>query len=250
MIDTKTIVAALNAELAIDTFNDYCPNGLQIEGVDQVAKVVTAVTASLNAIHYAKEVGAQLLLVHHGYFWKGEASALVGMKYRRVKALLDSDINLVAYHLPLDAHQRLGNNAQLAARLGINTLGLLSEKDSTLGFRGELSEPISGIAFQQKIAAALGRQVTHVGVDKPIKTVGWCTGAGQGFIDMAADMGLDAFVSGEISEPTAHIARERDIHYFAAGHHATERYGVQALGQWLVENYQLEHEFFDDANPA
>lgn len=250
MVSTKQLVDAMNTELAIDEFTDYCPNGLQLEGVARVQKVVAAVTASMNAIEYAAAVGADMLLVHHGYFWKGEAQPLVGMKYRRIKALLAADINLVAYHLPLDAHPSLGNNIQLAQRLGFEVHSLLVEHDRTVGFKGSLSASMQGDSLQAHIAKVLGRDVIHVSVERPIQTVAWCTGAGQGFIDAAADAGVDAFISGEISEPTVHVARERGLHYFAAGHHATERYGVQALGQWLAAQYSLNVEFFDDNNPA
>jgi dinuclear metal center YbgI/SA1388 family protein len=190
--------------------------------------------------------------VHHGYFWKGEPEVVTGMKKRRLQTLLTHDISLLAYHLPLDGHPQLGNNARLADKLGLQiTGGLESDNPLSIGLVGRLERPLSATEFSQQIATALGREVLHIdGGTDLIETVGWCTGAAQGYIDKAATLGLDAFISGEISEPTVHSARELGIHYFAAGHHATERYGVQALAERLAAEFGLEHQFVDINNPV
>ncbi len=240
----------MNRELSVVEFSDYCPNGLQVEGRPDVCKIVTGVTATQRLIDYATSVNADMLLVHHGYFWKGESPCVIGMKYQRLKKLITSGINLVAYHLPLDAHMSLGNNACLGARLGFNNSRYLSESNKTLGFITELDNTIEGSVLQGNIVDVVGRNVIHIDAKKLIRRVAWCTGAAQGFIEEAFDAGADAFISGEISEPTAHFAREMGIHYYAAGHHATERYGVQALGEWLSGKFDVSHEFFDDDNPA
>jgi dinuclear metal center YbgI/SA1388 family protein len=188
-----------------------------------------------------------MILVHHGYFWKGEDQAIRGMKRQRIRRLLEHDINLVAYHLPLDDHPEYGNNRQLADVLGIRNPRPLDG----LVWEGELDVPLTPSEFESQIAEALGRPPLYVGSGvERISRVGWCTGAAQGFIDKALDAGLDAYISGEISEPTTHTARECGIHYFAAGHHATERYGVQALGRALEAEFGVEHRFIDCDNPV
>lgn len=230
---------------------DYCPNGLQVEGRQEVRRIVSGVTASLALLEAAAAAEADLVLVHHGYFWKGEDPRLVGMKGRRVGFLLRHGISLLAYHLPLDAHPELGNNAQLAARLGITSVGSLDGGPVPLIWHGHFSEPLSAAQLRERLAGVLQRQPLHVpGGPEVIRTIAWCTGAGQRFVEQAAQAGVDAFLSGEISEPTAHVARECGLHYFAAGHHATERYGVQALGEHLAQHYGLEHRFIDIDNPA
>ncbi|MBN7771216.1 Nif3-like dinuclear metal center hexameric protein [Marinobacter daepoensis] len=247
MANRNDILNAMNEWLKPENFQDYCPNGLQIEGKDEVATIITGVTASQALIDAAVDAGADMILVHHGYFWKGEEQAIRGIKRRRIKQLLDNDINLVAYHLPLDDHPDYGNNRQLARVLGIECPRPLDG----LVWQGELSQPLSVKAFEAQVARALDRQPLHVGCGKSeIRTVGWCTGAAQGFLGTALDAGLDAFISGEISEPTTHLAREGGIHYFAAGHHATERYGVQALGQAVAGAFGIAHRFIDCDNPV
>ncbi len=228
------------------------PNGLQVEGRPEINRIITGVTASQALLDRAVELQADLILVHHGYFWKGEAEPIIGMKKNRLKTLLSNDISLVAFHLPLDGHPLFGNNAQLAERLGLEVCGGLEPVNPlSIGLTGRLSSPLSAEEFSQQIAAALGRKVMHIeGGPERIETVGWCTGAAQGYIEKAAALGLDAFISGEISEPTVHCARELGIHYFAAGHHATERYGVQAVGEHLAEKFGLDHEFIDIDNPV
>lgn len=230
-------------------FSDYCPNGLQVEAGSQVKHVVSAVTASLAAIEAAAEQNADLLLVHHGYFWKGEPAPLTGMKGRRIRLLLESGISLLAYHLPLDAHAELGNNVQLARRLRWAD-PRPADADGLLWY-AELPQPQTACALSQTLAGALGREPLHIaGGPIQFNRVGWCTGAAQSHIDQAAELGLQAFISGEISEHTTHAARELGIHYFAAGHHATERYGVQALGQKLSDELDVTHEFVEISNPV
>ena len=241
--------AFFNDLLTPQRFEDYCPNGLQVEGKTYVRHLVTGVTASKALIEAARDRGADAILVHHGYFWKGEDQTIRGMKKNRIKQLLDNDINLVAYHLPLDDHPEYGNNRQLADILGIQN----PRPMGGLVWQGELPEPMSSEKLGLHLARALHRQPLHVGSGsgpEMIKTVAWCTGAAQGFINAALDAGVDAYISGEISEPTTHTARECGIHYYAAGHHATERYGVQALGEALAREFGVKHQFIDCDNPV
>ncbi|MDQ7015714.1 MAG: Nif3-like dinuclear metal center hexameric protein [Gammaproteobacteria bacterium] len=252
MLERNTLLAYLDTLLAKDDFQDYAPNGLQVEGRSQIKKIVTGVTATQALIETAIDNNADLLLVHHGFFWRGEDPCVLGMKQRRLKALLQADLNLAAYHLPLDVHPTLGNNAQLAQRLGISTTQSVSAGGTRdLLWLGQLPQAVSA----QHFAAQLEQQLQHTPLliessDKMIKTLAWCSGAAQGFISQAATLGADAYLSGEISEQTVHIAHECDIHYFSAGHHATERFGVQALGSHLAEKYALEHQFIDIGNPV
>ncbi len=247
MATRDSILAKLNEWLQPENFQDYCPNGLQVEGKSDVNTIVTGVTASRALIEAAIAANADILIVHHGYFWKGEDHSIRGMKRERLKRLLDNDINLVAYHLPLDDHSEYGNNRQLADILGIEKPRPLNG----LVWEGELHEAMSPEKFGLQIARALHRDPLRVGDGKAeIKRVGWCTGAAQGFINTAIDAGLDAYISGEISEPTTHTARECGIHYYAAGHHATERYGVKALGAALEKEFGISHRFIDCDNPV
>lgn len=243
----------LNDHLSPHLIKDYCPNGMQIEGKKEVRKIVTGVTASLALIEKAVELGADAILVHHGYFWKGEDEPIRGMKGKRIRSLIQNDINLYAYHLPLDIHPDLGNNAMLAELLGIEVLGGLEGHDQSVAMFGEFTQPLTANQLSERIALALNRQPLHIAPendDKFIKSVGWCTGGGQDFIDLAVAKGLDAYISGEISERTTYSAREQGIHYFAAGHHATERYGVKALGEWLAQYHGVEVMFIDIDNPV
>lgn len=247
MAPRDKILAKLSEWLNPSEFQDYCPNGLQVEGKSEINTIVTGVTASRDLIEAAIAANADMLIVHHGYFWKGEDQAIRGMKRERLKRLLDNDINLLAYHLPLDDHPEYGNNRQLADILGIENPRPLNG----LVWEGELNEPMSPEKFSQHIARALHREPLRVGNGKAeIKRVGWCTGAAQGFTNIAIDAGLDAYISGEISEPTTHTARECGIHYYAAGHHATERYGVKALGAALEKEFGIKHRFIDCDNPV
>ena len=241
----------LKCKLNSNGINDYAPNGLQVEGKAEIQKIVTGVTASQALIDYAATQGADAVLVHHGYFWKNENPCIRGMKGKRIKTLLLNDINLYAYHLPLDVHPELGNNAQLAALLGIENLQPLESGAVSIPVWGELREPLSGVAFEHRIERALNRKpLACLNGPQLIRKIGLCSGGGQGYIDLAAAQGCDAFITGEVSEQTIHSAREQNIHFFAAGHHATERYGIQALGEWLAKEYGLVVEFKDIDNPA
>lgn len=249
MIQRDELVNYLHQLLNVADFEDYAPNGLQVEGSSTVAKIVGGVTASQALVDAARERGADALLVHHGYFWKGEDPRVLGMKQRRLKALLAADINLLAYHLPLDAHPRLGNNARLAELLGLRAEGGFGGGD--IGQYGCLAAAMSGEAFAGLLAQKLGRTPLHIaGGNHQIRRIAWCTGAAQGYIEQAAELGVDAYLSGEVSEQTVHVAREVGIHFFAAGHHATERYGVQALGAHLAGEFGLNFEFVDVDNPV
>lgn len=243
----------INEKLSPQLIKDYSPNGLQVEGTQEITRVVTGVTASQALIDKAVELNADALLVHHGYFWKGEPEPIRGMKGRRIRTLIKNDINLLGYHLPLDIHPELGNNAELARLLEIEVEGGLEGHPQSVAMYGRLKNPVTGAEFADRIHKVLNRQPLHIAPensDKMIETVGWCTGGGQDYIELAAQHGLDAFISGEISERTTYSAREQDIHYFAAGHHATERYGIKALGEWLAKEHGLEVEFIDIDNPV
>lgn len=249
MVRLNELLQYTNTLLEIGTFQDYCPNGLQVEGHEDICKLVTGVTASQALIDAVVENGADALLVHHGYFWKGEDPCIKGLKGRRIRTLLQNDISLLAYHLPLDAHPELGNNAGLANVLGLEVEGRFTPGD--IGMYGSIGAELDGQALARRIAGALGREPQYIpGGTHAIRRIGWCSGSAQGYIEAAADLGLDAYISGEISEQTVHLARERGIHYFAAGHHATERFGVQALGEHLAKQFELEHVFVDIPNPV
>lgn len=245
--------ALLNQKLSPHAIKDYCPNGLQVEGSPEVKRIVTGVTASQALIEKAIELNADALLVHHGFFWKGETEAIRGMKGRRIRSLIKNDINLYGYHLPLDIHPELGNNVQLAKQLNIEIEGGLEGHEQSVALFGSFNTPVSALELSKRIFDAYDREPLHIAPDaseKLIKTVGWCTGGGQDYIDLAAKHGLDAFISGEISERTTYSAREQGIHYFSAGHHATERDGVKALGEWLANEHGLEVTFVDINNPV
>lgn len=250
-IALSTLVAEADAFLNAPGISDYCPNGLQVEGRPQVRRIVSGVTASQALIDAAIEAEADVLLVHHGYFWKGENPCVTGMKQRRLKALLENDISLLAYHLPLDVHPEVGNNVQLAARLGIVVEGPLDPDDTrTVGLVGSLPEPMKAGDFARHVQQVLDREPLLVEGEGMISRVGWCTGGGQGYIDTAVAAGVDLYLTGEASEQTFHSARENGIAFIAAGHHATERYGVQALGEYLARRFALEHRFIDCPNPV
>ncbi|CBL44229.1 Protein of unknown function DUF34 [gamma proteobacterium HdN1] len=252
MVQRAELEGELRRLLEPEQFKDYCPNGLQVEGRDEIEKIVTGVTACRDLILAAREKGADAILVHHGYFWRNENPCLTGMKYERIRLLMESQINLFAYHLPLDAHPELGNNAQLAKRLGVQVEGGLEPRNErSVGNVGRLASPIKGQDFARIIEQRLKRKPLHIaGTDKLIRRVAWCTGGAQNYIDLALDAGVDAFITGEASEQTVHIAREAGIHFFAAGHHATERYGVQAIGNYLAEKFHIRHEYIDIPNPV
>ncbi|WP_277186033.1 Nif3-like dinuclear metal center hexameric protein [Caballeronia sp. BR00000012568055] len=239
----------LNNLLEIGRFKDYCPNGLQVEGTRRIQKIATGVTASLAFLEAAHEWGADAVLVHHGYFWKNEAPHITGRKYQRLRTLMQNDINLFAYHLPLDSHPDFGNNAQLGSRLGLIADRRFADQD--LGWSALLGMPLSLEHFTAVVENALGRKPLVFGdSDLELRRVAWCTGGAQGYFEEAIAVGADVYLSGEVSEQTMHIAAESGVAYIAAGHHATERYGVQALGSHLSEAFDIEHVFIDIDNPV
>ena len=240
----------LNRELAVGDFRDYCPNGLQVEGDRRVRRLVVGVSACQQVIDAAVDAQADALLVHHGFFWKGEDPCLVGIKRQRIKRLLDHGISLLAYHLPLDAHAEWGNNAVLARAMGWQIDGAFGGTPP-IALEGSPPEPISAGRLALALGEALDRTPLLIEAgDHPIRRLGWCTGAAQDYIEEAAGRGLDAFVSGEISERTVYVAREHGIHYLAAGHHATERGGVQALAGHLQQQFGLDCIYVDVDNPV
>jgi dinuclear metal center YbgI/SA1388 family protein len=245
------LVAAADRLLQPECFQDYCPNGLQVEGKPMVQRLISGVTASLSLLEAALAADADAILVHHGYFWKNEAPQIVGIKRKRLRLLLEHEVSLLVYHLPLDAHPQLGNNAQLAALLDIEITGGLQPGANSIGNAGRLAESMALQDFADRVALRLGRTPLVVaGGTHPIKTIAWCTGGAQSYIEQAAALGVNAFLSGEISEQTVHLARELGLHFIAAGHHATERYGAPAVGRYLAAQLGIEHRFIDIDNPA
>jgi dinuclear metal center YbgI/SA1388 family protein len=244
------LVKYLAQTLNIAQYRDYCPNGLQVEGRAEIGLLVSGVTASLNLLEAAIDLKADALLVHHGYFWRGEEASVTGIKHKRLKALLANDINLLAYHLPLDGHAELGNNAQLARQLSLAGTGRFGENQ--LGWLGTAEAGIATLGdLARLIERRLGRTPLVIGdAAQPLGTIAWCTGAAQGFLGDAVAAGASVYISGEISEPTVHLARETGVAYIAAGHHATERYGVQALGAHVAERFGIAHQFIDIDNPV
>ena len=235
--------------MQVERFKDYCPNGLQVEGREEVRKIVSGVTASMALLEAAYEVDADLILVHHGYFWRNEDERIVGIKRRRIEFLLRHQLNLMVYHLPLDAHLEFGNNVQLGKVLGLVPTAYAG--DAGLVAYGELQESNTLEFLVSKIEVTLQRTPLVIGNPKQIiKRIAWCTGAAQGYMDTAISLGVDAFISGEISEQTTHQALESGVAYIAAGHHATECYGVQALGEHLAEKFDLQHVFINIKNPV
>ncbi len=245
----EELVEYLEGLLQPANFRDYCPNGLQVEGRTEIVRVVAGVTASQALLDAAVARGADAVLVHHGYFWKGEDGRVTGIRRQRLKTLLGHDINLLAYHLPLDAHPELGNNAQLASRLDWQPDGRFGEQD--IGWLGQAAAPTTAGRLAERIAIELGRQPLLIGdPQRPVRRLGWCTGGAQGYFEQAIALGVDAFISGEISEQTVHLARESGVAYLACGHHATERYGVAALAAHLAAQCGLQCEFVDVDNPV
>ena len=251
-VSLKQLENDLKELLKPELFRDYCPNGLQVEGRLEISRIVSGVTACKALIDAAAGQGADLLLVHHGYFWRGEDPSISGLKKSRIESLLKHQINLMAYHLPLDVHRQLGNNVQLAKVLGFEIDGELGKQNNhPIALTAEFADPPSFVEMKKLLQNKLGREPFAIeGGEGPIKSVAWCTGAAQNHIQLAVEAGVDAYITGEVSEPTVHIAREAGLHFFAAGHHATERYGVQALGNYLAEKYSLEHQFIDIDNPV
>ena len=251
MANLHDIVQWCNQTLKANEFKDYAPNGLQIEGKSEIKKIVCAVTASEDAIDAAIAQQADVLLVHHGYFWKGEPYPITGMRGNRIKKLIQHNISLIAYHLPLDAHPVLGNNAAIADLIGLKNLEALdSSEKHPIGNIAYLEHALSPEQFKAKLQAIFDFNVIHLPSDKPqIQKVGFCTGGAQDFINKAAQENCDAYISGEVSERTFYEAKELGVHYFACGHHATERGGVQRLGQAIADQFTISVQFVDTANP-
>ncbi len=248
----QSIETYLNQLLEITHFKDYCPNGLQVQGKKPIKTLITGVTASLALIEAAILQQADAILVHHGWFWKNDDSRIVGQLHARLKLLMDHQINLFAYHLPLDQHPLFGNNVQLAKVLGIDIQGQSIEND--LVWHGKLRTSVKKPNLENLVSTIeekLQRKPLVIGnLKQPIKKIAWCTGGAQGYIDIAANLGADVYISGEISEQTTHVARELGITYISAGHHATERYGVEALGKHLGQEFGIKHLFIDIPNPV
>jgi len=243
------IESYLHTLLDVGRFRDYGPNGLQVEGRTEVRRIVSGVTASRALIEAAIADGADAILVHHGLFWRGQDGRITGWLKQRLELLMRHQVNLFAYHLPLDAHAELGNNAQLGARLSLKADGRFGEQD--LGFIGTGDAPTSFDELAQRVTSALGRKVTAVpGDGRPVRRIAWCSGGAQGYFENAIAAGADAFITGEISEPQAHYARETGVGFIACGHHASERYGAPAVAAHVAEHFGLAHQFIDIDNPA
>jgi len=250
MAQRTEIASHLAAWLAVDSFKDYGPNGVQVEGRAEVARVVSGVTASLALIEAAVAAQADLIVVHHGLFWRGQDGRITGWLRQRLALLLAHDINLLAYHLPLDAHPECGNNAQLGRRLGLLADARFGEQN--LGFIGPAA---AGAADADALVACVGQALQRPplllrGDGRPLRRVAWCTGGAQGYFEAAIAAGADAFITGEVSEPQAHLARETGVAFLACGHHATERYGAPALGEHLARQFGVLHQFIEIDNPA
>ena len=252
MTDRSTLLATFDGLLEPARFKDYGPNGLQVEGRAQIRKLVSGVTASRAMIEAAVAADADALLVHHGLFWRGQSGTVTGWMKQRLALLLAHDLNLFAYHLPLDAHAELGNNAQLGRVLGLQADARFGEQDlGFIGTRIDGTEFTDAAALAHRVEAVLGRAVTRVdGGRAPLRRIAWCSGGAQGYFEAAIAAGADAFLTGEISEPQAHLARECGVAFLACGHHATERYGAPALGAHVAERLGLVHTFIDIDNPA
>lgn len=251
MIHRDTLLSSLNTLLEPTRFKDYCPNGLQVEGRKEVSKIVSGVTASLAFIQAAINADADAVLVHHGLFWRGHDGCVTGWMRQRLALLLAHEINVFAYHLPLDAHPELGNNAQLGTRLGLAVEGHFGEQQLGLFGATQPGGFADAGAFAQHIEAVLGRSTTLVyGHSGPVNLVAWCTGGAQSYFQDAIALGVDVFVTGEISEPQAHYARECGVSYIACGHHASERFGASAVAAHIAAQHGLVHEFIDIDNPA
>ncbi len=248
-MELKALVDYTRQLLQVERYADYCPNGLQLEGGESVKKIVSGVTASMALLESAKNAGADAILVHHGYFWKNEDATIVGLQRNRIKFLLENNISLLAYHLPLDAHPELGNNAQLAQKLGLEVKSW--QGNQGLVGLGIFPSTASLKEFSKHVENQLQRTPLVIGdTNKSIKNVAWCTGGAQGYMQDAIDLGVDLFISGEVSEQTYHLAQESGVAYIAAGHHATERFGVQALGEHLAQHFGINHEYIEIDNPV
>ena len=250
MAARKEVESYLHTLLNVEAFKDYGPNGLQVEGRAELRRIVSGVTASRALIDAAIADGADAILVHHGLFWRGQDGRLTGWLGERVRRLMAQGVNLFAYHLPLDAHAALGNNAQLGLRLGLVADARFGEQ--ALGFAAPAGDNASLPALAARVQSALGGRVPLVlpGDGRALARIGWCTGGAQGYFEAAIDAGVDAFLTGEVSEPQAHLARETGVAFLACGHHATECFGAPALAAHLAERFGLEHRFIEIDNPA
>ncbi|MDV2439801.1 Nif3-like dinuclear metal center hexameric protein [Acinetobacter gerneri] len=251
MAQLNDIIHWCNQTLKSHEFRDYAPNGLQIEGRSEVNKILCAVTASQQAIDAAIEQNADLLLVHHGYFWKGEPYPITGMRGHRIKSLIINDISLVGYHLPLDSHPTLGNNAAIAEILELENIEALDPSErNPIGNIAYLKQAMSPEAFKALLTSRLGFDTIHLNAERnSIQKIGFCTGAAQDFISKAFEQNCDAYISGEVSERTYYEAQELNVHYYACGHHATERYGVQRLAKAISQQFNIEYSYFELNNP-
>lgn len=249
MASRTEIESYTNTLLDAGRFRDYGPNGLQVEGRGEVRKLVSGVTASRALIEAAINVGADAILVHHGLFWRGQDGRITGWLKERLALLLAHRVNLFAYHLPLDAHAELGNNACFGARLLLDADGRFGEQD--LGFIGSPPESMALAVLAERVQQQLGRTAVVVpGDGRPIRRVAWCTGGAQGYFEAAIAAGADVFITGEISEPQAHYARETGVGFIACGHHASERYGAPAVAAHVAQRFGIAHRFIDIDNPA
>lgn len=248
-MDRRELDVYLERYLDVSRFRDYCPNGLQVEGRATVERLVSGVTASIALLEAAIDARADAVLVHHGYFWRGEDARIIGVRRRRIALLLAHDINLYAFHLPLDAHPETGNNVALARTLGFTIAGRFGEQD--LAFHGETGAVATLGELAAQVESRLRRKPLVIGEAwRPVRRIAWCTGAAQGYLEDAVRLGVDAYLTGEASEQTVHLAREAGVAFIAAGHHATERYGVQALGSHLAARFGVSHTFVDIDNPV
>lgn len=248
----QDLLQAFDTLLQPARFKDYGPNGLQVEGKPSVGKIVSGVTASLALIEAAIAAQADAVFVHHGLFWRGQDGRVTGWMKQRLALLLAHDINLYAYHLPLDAHPELGNNAQLGLQLGLTATGRFGEQDlGFIGGRVDGGQFSDAGALATHVEKVLNRAVTKAGpAQAAIKNIAWCTGGAQGYFEAAIAAGADAFITGEISEPQAHYAREMGVAFIACGHHASERYGAPAVAAQVATQLGLVHQFIDIDNPA
>lgn len=248
-MEIKSLLDYTGQLLEVGRFRDYCPNGLQVEGCREIGMIVSGVSASQQLLERAAAAGADAILVHHGWFWKNDDARVTGIRRHRLKFLLERDINLIGYHLPLDAHPELGNNAQLAQQLGFDIDGWFGEQQ--IGAYGRLRTPVTLGELCDRSEQALDHTPLAIGEPKQqIHRIAWCTGAAQDYLKLAVELGVDAFLTGEISEHTVHLARESGVAFIAAGHHATERGGIKALGEHLAEHFGLTHQFIDIDNPV
>lgn len=254
-VSTATLLHWLQQQLSVSAFKDYCPNGLQVEGKPVIGRLLTAVTASEAALREAIEWGADALLVHHGWFWRGEDPVVRGTRRTRLRLALEHDLNVIAYHLPLDAHEQWGNNAQLAKVLGLTPeqgeQGPVRCGPDDLIWLGQAAGVETLGDLGQQVSTRLAREALVIGDSaQTVQRIAWCTGAAQSMLQAAIDAGADAFITGEISEPTVHLARESGVGFISAGHHATERYGVKALGEVLAAEFGISVRFADLDNPV